>query len=87
MKRTVPRVRSGLRAPAKPELKTSVGFCAEIAAGNDLSAFRWPMPVRRIWTSGREATAALKGPASSLTAKQTSVTGEGGIPVKSSKRE
>ena len=32
--------------------------------------------------SGREPTAALNGAASSLTAKQTRVRGEGGIPVK-----
>jgi hypothetical protein len=33
------------------------------------------MPVRRIWMSEREVTAALKGVASSLTAKQTRVRG------------
>ena len=39
---------------------------------------RWPMPVRRIWIVefGFEAMAALKGAASSLTAKQIRVRGE-----------
>ena len=52
------------------------------ARRTELSALRRPMPVRRIWMSGREATADLKEAASSLTAKQTRVKGEGGIPVK-----
>ncbi len=78
----MPRERSGFKAPAKPDVSTSAGFCVERVARMDLSALRWPMPVRRIWVSGREATAALKGAASSLTAKQMRVRGEGGIPAK-----
>ncbi len=41
----------------------------------DFSALRWPMPVRRIWISAREVSAALKGVDSPLTAKQTRVRG------------